>query len=72
MKTKEELDILREEVQGMAAKLMELSDDELETVVGGGAVLPLKQAVLPLLSGTKEFDEQIISAGPMDKYELVN
>ena len=70
MKTKKELDALKEEVQGLAAKLTELSEDELEQVVGGQAVLPLKQAVLPLLSGTKEYDEQIIAAGPMDKYEL--
>ena len=35
MKTKEELDALKEEVKTLNAKLDELSEDELKEVVGG-------------------------------------
>ena len=36
MKTKEELDALKEEVDAVRKKLRELTPDELDTVVGGG------------------------------------
>ena len=35
MKTKEELEALKEEVETVGKKLAELSEDELETVTGG-------------------------------------
>lgn len=35
MKTKEELNVLRNEVKDLKAKLAELSDDELKMVYGG-------------------------------------
>ena len=35
MKTKEELDVLKKEVEALRRKLSELSEDELEQVVGG-------------------------------------
>ena len=54
MKTKEELNALKEEFETVNRKLAELSDDELAQVVGG-------QAVLPLLSNAgKEEDQQIL------------
>ena len=37
MKTKEELNALKNEVKGLNAKLAELSEDELKEVSGGGA-----------------------------------
>ena len=36
MKTKEELDTLKEEVETLNKKLAELTDEELEQVSGGG------------------------------------
>ena len=36
MKTKEELNALKEEVETLDKKLSELTEDELEAVVGGG------------------------------------
>lgn len=36
MKTKEELNALKEEVEALNAKLAELSEDELKMVSGGG------------------------------------
>ena len=44
MKTKEELNALKEEVETLNAKLRELSDDELEQVAGGFPELKVKQA----------------------------
>ena len=38
MKTKEELNALKEEVENVNKKLRELSDDELRVVVGGSEV----------------------------------
>ena len=35
MKTKEELDAIKEEVEDMKKKLAELTEDELEQVAGG-------------------------------------
>ena len=40
MKTKEELKVLKEEVEALSKKLNELSEDELEQVTGG-VVLPI-------------------------------
>lgn len=37
MKTKEELNQLKEEYNALTAKLKELSDDELKQVTGGGS-----------------------------------
>ena len=36
MKTKEELKVLKEEVEAVSKKLAELSEEELEQVSGGG------------------------------------
>ena len=36
MKTKEELDVLKNEVKTLNAKLAELNEDELKEVTGGG------------------------------------
>ena len=38
MKTKEELNVLKEEVETVSKKLAELSDKELEQVTGGYAI----------------------------------
>ena len=40
MKTKEELDTLKEEVETVSKKLHELTDDELAQVTGGRSVHP--------------------------------
>lgn len=47
MKTKEELNQLKEEYTALATKLSELTDEELLQVIGG--------------RGTNEYDEQILS-----------
>ena len=39
MKTKDELNALKAELEALTAKLRELSDDELEQVTGGCAIL---------------------------------
>ena len=39
MKTKEELNALKEEVEALNKKLRELTDEELEQVTGGGPKL---------------------------------
>ena len=44
MKTKEELNALKEEVETLIKKLAELSEDELKQVSGGGS---MKQKILP-------------------------
>ncbi len=41
MKTKEELNFLKSELEALNVKLAELSEDELKQVTGGQAVLPL-------------------------------
>ena len=40
MKTKEELKVLKEEVEALSKNLNELSEDELEQVTGG-VILPI-------------------------------
>ena len=44
MKTKEELNALKEEAETLIKKLAELSEDELKQVSGGGS---MKQKILP-------------------------
>ena len=44
MKTKEELNALKQEVEALNKKLAELSEDELKQVSGGGS---MKQKILP-------------------------
>ena len=39
MKTKEELNALKEEVETVSKKLHELTDEELEQVAGGGVLV---------------------------------
>ena len=51
MKTKEELNALKEEVETMNEKLHELTDEELEQVVGG--VLCGKAPVTGVVTGGK-------------------
>ena len=41
MKTKEELNALKEEVETLNKKLHELTEEELEQVSGGGKPIPL-------------------------------
>ena len=43
MKTKEELDALKQEISALGAKLAELSDDEIAVVAGGKAMPPIRQ-----------------------------
>ena len=51
MKTKEELNALKEEVENVNKKLAELTDDELRVVVGGSEV----EFLFDDKSGDKEF-----------------
>ena len=44
IKTKEELNALKQEVEALNKKLAELSEDELKQVSGGGS---MKQKILP-------------------------
>lgn len=43
MKTKEELDALKEEVEAMNKKLAELTEEELEQVTGGGSIFDIPE-----------------------------
>ena len=52
MKTKEELNALKEEVETLNKKLAELSEDELKLVVGG--VAPFEQFSGNLIGGVDE------------------
>ena len=45
MKTKEELNALKEEVETVSKKLHELTEEELAQVSGGGGRLPSKQRI---------------------------
>ena len=52
MKTKEELNALKEEVETLNAKLAELTDEELEQVTGGEAIkAPLNMTKCPFCGG---------------------
>ena len=44
MKTKEELNALREEMEALGKKLVELTDDELKQVAGGLHDMPEKNS----------------------------
>ena len=46
MKTKEELNALKEEVEALSKKLAELSEDELKQVSGGLEFEPVKEDTL--------------------------
>ena len=54
MKTKEELNTQKAELEALNAKLRELSDDELEQVAGGRYISPVK---------LKEREEEIAMNG---------
>ena len=47
MKTKEELNALKEEVETVNKKLHELTEEELEQVTGGETVLPRRPYCAP-------------------------
>ena len=44
MKTKEELNVIKEEVETLNNKLAELTEEELEQVVGGSGKAPVFKA----------------------------
>lgn len=44
MKSKEELNIIKEEVETLNKKLQELTEEELEQVVGGSGKAPVLKA----------------------------
>ena len=62
MKTKEELNALKNEVETLNGKLSELTDDELSEVFGGTAP--------ELPATTLACGEYAAMGSPMDKYEL--
>ena len=54
MKTQEELNALKEEVETLDKKLAELADDELAQVIGGSTCYSdLRQGLLPVLESLK-------------------
>ena len=55
MKTKEELNALKAELEAMNKKLAELNEDELKQVTGGMKIVVIKTSKIPDPS-----DEQII------------
>ena len=64
MKTKEELNALKEEVKALIKTLAELSDEELKTVVGGDVtsanIVGYAQTIMPFIASGKETDEQMM------------
>ena len=64
MKTKEELNVLKEEYKALNDKLKELSEEELTQVVGGDVtsanIVGYVQAMMPYIASGKEKDEQMI------------
>lgn len=53
MKTKEELDALKNEVKDLNAKLAELSEDELKAITGGAGILIPEGATLEVNGDTE-------------------
>ena len=62
MKTPEELNALKNDVESLTNKLKELTDDELSEIFGGTAP--------ELPATTLACDEYAGMGSPMDKYEL--
>ena len=57
MKTKEELDAIKEEVNSVNEKLKELTPEELEQVTGGGsATLEVAREVAQTIFGAEQID----------------
>lgn len=42
-KTKEELDVLKQEVKNLTTKLKELSEEELKEVIGGDSIFDINE-----------------------------
>ena len=65
MKTKEELDAIKTEVENLSRKLKELTEDELKKVAGGDVssanIVGFVQGMMPYIAAGKETDEQIIN-----------
>lgn len=55
MRSKEELNALKNEVETLNKKLAELSEEELTQVTGGQNIMPV------IFASTKETDEQILT-----------
>lgn len=64
MKTKEELNPLKEEVEAVSKTLAELSDAELKEVAGGDVtsanIVGYAQAIMPYIASGKETDEPMM------------
>ncbi len=67
MKTKEELNVLREEVKTLNKKLAELTDEEMMQVVGG---VDGNGVILVTAEGADFEKGNAVMDSPMDKYEL--
>ena len=59
MRSKEELNSLKAEVETLNKKLAELSEEELTQVTGGQNIMPV------IFASTKEVDEQMLN---VDQY----
>ena len=71
MKTKEELNALKNEVEALNAKLAELTEDELRQVTGGAGIDFRKDEYENIILGARGEDHNIMLTGIMDKSELV-
>ena len=70
MKTKEELKILKEEVEDLKMKLAELSEDELAVVTGGsiiGCVKGLSSVQYDICKDCRNFVGQGVCTAPFAK-----
>ena len=65
MKTKEELNALKEEYTELNKKLAELTEEELEQVIVGVQLLP-KDHYENIILNASEYDEQILKTYPKD------
>ena len=64
MKTKEELNALKEEVEALNRKLAELTDDEMEQVAGGLIPIPYFGSALAQPNGSNEMSSVTVGAVP--------
>ena len=75
MKTKEELNALKNEVEELNKKLAELTEDELKSVTGGASILPPGPTgpsnPLPRRAGDGDCDQSRPVTCPFCKHEFL-
>ena len=74
MKTKEELNALKKEVETLNKKLAELTEDELKSVTGGASILPPGPTgpsnPLPRHADSGEWDQSRLVTCPFCKHDF--